>query len=219
MNSLSNKTFKRNTNLTLALTLTAMFGALAAVLMLFELPIVFTLPFIKLDFSDIPVVLGAYTLGPLYGCAIAFIKIALNFLLDGSTSVGVGEIANFFFSISYCIPAVVLYRLKRSKRGAVLSLILGTFTASITAVLLDWFLVFPFYLKVSTSLTMESILAMASSVNPLVKDPFTMMLFSIFPANLFKFTIESILAYFAYMPLRKLINSISVQMQKKRKNA
>ena len=76
---------------TARLTITAMFGALAAILMLFELPIFFTLPFIKLDFSDIPVILGAYMLGPLWGCIIGGIKIALNFVLNGTVTAGIGE--------------------------------------------------------------------------------------------------------------------------------
>ena len=65
---------------TAKLTITAMFGALAALLMLLEFPIFFTLPFIKLDFSDVPVIFGAYMLGPLWGCVIGAINVALNFV-------------------------------------------------------------------------------------------------------------------------------------------
>lgn len=192
---------------TARLTLTAMFGALAAVLMLFELPIFFTLPFIKLDFSDVPVILGAYMLGPLWGCVIAFIKIALNFVLNGTTTVGIGELANLLFTIAYVLPAVFLYRLKRTKKSAVLSLAAATLAASVFAVVLDWFMVFPFYISVSSDLTMDAVIGMASGANPLVHNAFTMMLFSVFPANLLKYTLASVLTFFAYAPLRKLINS------------
>ncbi|MCH5272859.1 MAG: ECF transporter S component [Lachnospiraceae bacterium] len=192
---------------TARLTLTAMFGALAAVLMLFELPIFFTLPFIKLDFSDVPVILGAYMLGPLWGCVIAFIKIALNFVLNGTTTVGVGEMANLLFTIAYVLPAVFIYRVKRTKKSAVLSLAAATLFASVFAVVLDWFVVFPFYISVSSSLTMDVVINMAAGTNPLVHNAFTMMLFSVFPANLLKYTLASVLTFFAYAPLRKLINS------------
>lgn len=192
---------------TARLTLTAMFGALAAVLMLFELPIFFTLPFIKLDFSDVPVILGAYMLGPFWGCVIAFIKIALNFVLNGTTTVGVGEMANLLFTIAYVLPAVFIYRVKRTKKSAVLSLAAATLFASVFAVVLDWFVVFPFYISVSSSLTMDVVINMAAGTNPLVHNAFTMMLFSVFPANLLKYTLASVLTFFAYAPLRKLINS------------
>lgn len=194
---------------TAKLTLTAMFGALAAVLMLFDVPIFFTLPFIKLDFSDIPVILGAYMLGPLWGAVIAFIKVALNFVLDGTSTVGIGELANLLFALAYVLPAGVIYRFKRTKKGAILSLIAGTLIASVAAVVLDWFVVFPFYISVSSSLTMDKVIGMASGTNPLVNDAFTMMIFSVFPANLLKYTLASVITFFAYTPLRKLINSFS----------
>ncbi len=194
---------------TARLTLTAMFGALAAVLMLFSFPIFFTLPFIKLELSDVPVVLGTYMLGPLWGVAIAFVKIALNFVLNGTTTVGIGELANLLFTLAYILPAGIIYRYRRTKKGAVFSLIAGTLIASVAAVVLDWLVVFPFYISVSSSLTMDAVIGMAAGANPLVKDAGTMMLLSVFPANLLKYTLASLIAFFAYAPLRKLINSFS----------
>lgn len=192
---------------TARLTLTAMFGALAAVLMLFSFPIFFTLPFIKLDISDVPVILGTYMLGPLWGIVIAFVKIALNFVLNGTTTVGIGELANLLFTLAYILPAGIIYRYRRTRRGAVLSLIAGTLIASAAAVILDWFVVFPFYISVSSSLTMDAVIGMASKANPMVSGAGTMMLFSVFPANLLKYTLASVITFFAYAPLRKLINA------------
>lgn len=195
---------------TTKLTLTAMFGALAAILMLLELPIFFTLPFIKLDFSDVPIILGGYMLGPLWGCIIGFIKIALNFFLNGTTTVGVGELANLIFTLAYVLPASLIYRFNRTKKGAVLSLIAGTLVASVTAVIVDWYLLFPFYLDVSSeTLTMEGLIELNIKCNPLVKNATTMMWLSIFPANLLKYTCASVITFFVYSPLRKLINSVT----------
>ena len=194
---------------TAKLTITAMFGALAALLMLFELPIFFTLPFIKLDFSDVPVILGAYMLGPLWGCVIGFIKIALNFVLNGTTTVGIGELANLIFTLAYVLPASLIYRLKRTKKCAVISLIAGTLIASVVAVIVDWYMMFPFYLNAFTDLSMESLIAMHVGSNPLVKDAATMMWLSVFPANLLKYACASVITFFVYSPLRKLINSVT----------
>ncbi|MDD6035783.1 MAG: ECF transporter S component [Lachnospiraceae bacterium] len=193
---------------TARLTITAMFGALAAILMLFELPIFFTLPFIKLDFSDIPVILGAYMLGPLWGCVIGFIKIALNFVLNGTVTGGIGELANLLFTLAYVLPAGFIYRFKRTKSGAVISLVVSILFASVFAVILDWILVFPVYMK-AFHLDMEAILGMAVANNSLVKGEATLMWFSVFPANLLKYICASIITFFVYSPLRKLINSIT----------
>ncbi len=191
---------------TARLTLTAMFGALAAVLMLFSFPIFFTLPFINLDISDVPVILGTYMLGPLWGIVIAFVKIALNFVLNGTTTVGIGELANLLFTLAYILPAGIIYRYRRTRQGAVLSLIAGTLIASAAAVIFAGVVVFPFYISVSSSLTMDAVIGMASKANPMVSGAGTMMLLSVFPANLLKYTLASVITFFAYAPLRKLIN-------------
>ena len=189
-------------------TITAMFGALAALLMLFELPIFFTLPFIKLDFSDVPVILGAYMLGPLWGCVIGIIKIALNFVLNGTITGGIGELANLMFTLAYVLPASLIYRVKRTKGGAVVSLISATVVASVIAVILDWFVVFPVYMKVF-GLDMPTLLAMSTENNPLVKNAGSLMWFSVFPANLLKYACASVITFFVYSPIRKLINSVT----------
>lgn len=193
---------------TARLTITAMFGALAAILMLFEFPIFFTLPFIKLDFSDVPVILGGYLLGPLYGCIIGCVKIALNFVLNGTITGGIGELANLLFTLAYVLPAAILYRIMHTKKGAVVSLLVSTLFASITAVILDWFLVFPVYMQVF-GLNMNTVIGMATSTNPLVKDAFSLMLLSVFPANMLKYTLASVITFFVYSPLRRCINSIT----------
>ncbi|MDD5901637.1 MAG: ECF transporter S component [Lachnospiraceae bacterium] len=206
-----NQTKRSNTqtiSTTAKLTITAMFGALAAILMLFELPIFFTLPFIKLDFSDIPVILGAYMLGPLWGCVIGLIKVALNFVLNGTVTGGIGELANLLFTLAYVLPAGFIYRFKRTKSGAVISLVVSILFASVFAVILDWILVFPVYMK-AFHLDMEAILGMAVANNSLVKNEATLMWLSVFPANLLKYTCASIITFFVYSPLRKLINSVT----------
>lgn len=208
MQTSAQKSNKSTTSTTALLTLTAMFGALAAVLMLFELPIFFTLPFIKLDFSDVPVILGAYMLGPLWGCAIGGIKIALNFAMNGTITAGIGELANLMFTLAYVLPACLIYRVKRTKSGAVLSLVIATAFASVVAVILDLLVVFPVYMK-AFHLDMKTLIGMGSKALPVVKSEASLMWLSVFPANLLKYTCASVIAFFVYSPLRKLINTVT----------
>lgn len=193
---------------TAKMTLTAMFGALASLLMLLEFPIFFTLPFIKLDFSDVPVILGGYMLGPVWGCIIGGIKIGMNFILNGTMTGGIGELANLLFTLAYALPASLIYRVMRTKKGAVISLIVSTVFASVAAVILDWLVVFPVYMK-AFHLDMETILGMATGANSLVKSEWTLMWLSVFPANMLKYALASVITFFVYSPLRKLINSVT----------
>ena len=104
------------TNKTKKMVLTAVLGAISGILMLLEFPLPLIPPFVKMDFSELPVVLGGFIMGPLNGSLIAVIKIVLNFLLNGTSTAGVGEIANLIYSLGYMLPAVFIYHKFRSKK-------------------------------------------------------------------------------------------------------
>ena len=73
----------------------AMLSAIAVVLMLFEIPLPFAPAFYQIDFSEVPVLVGCFAMGPAAGAAIEFLKILLNFAINGTVTAGVGEVANF----------------------------------------------------------------------------------------------------------------------------
>ena len=100
-----------------------MLAAIAVVLMLFEIPLPFAPSFYKIDFSEVPVMVGCFVMGPLAGAAIEFVKILLNFVINGTTTAGVGEVANFLVGCALCVPAGVIYKYKRTRKGALLGMI------------------------------------------------------------------------------------------------
>ena len=88
----------------------AMLGAVATVLMLVEFPLPFIAPpFYELDFSEVPILVGAFAMGPLAGVAIEAIKILLNFVINGTITAGVGEFANFILGCAFLLPASLIY--------------------------------------------------------------------------------------------------------------
>ena len=98
------------------ITQVAMLGAISTVLMLFEFPLPFLAPpFYELDFSEVPVLIGAFAMGPVAGIAIEAVKVLLNFVLNGTITAGVGEVANFIVGCAFLLPASFLYR--RKKQG------------------------------------------------------------------------------------------------------
>lgn len=64
-------------------------GAIAMVLMLFDIPLPFAPTFYKIDFSEVPVLVGAFTMGPVAGALIELVKILLNLLIRGTSTAGV----------------------------------------------------------------------------------------------------------------------------------
>lgn len=186
------------------ITMIGMFGAISAVLMLLEFPVPLAPAFIKMDFSDLPVILGGYMLGPLAGFMIILIKIVLNFAFNGTTTAGIGELANFIYSVAYMLPSVFIYRSVRSKKGAVISLAAGTLIVSVIAILVNLFFTFPVYAKLF-GMNMETIVSMGAAVNPFVKDKFSLMLFSVFPFNIFKYLVVSVITFYLYKRTKSLL--------------
>ncbi len=207
-NTMENKQSRtKSASKTKKLVVAAMLGAISGVLMLLEFYMPPAPAFISMDFSDLPVILGGFILGPGVGTLIIVIKILLNFLLNGTITAGVGELANFVLSLSYMLPAVLLYRKLRTRGGAVVSLITGTVIVSIAAVLMNTFVMFPVYAK-AFKMPIEAIIGMGTQVIPGIHDMFTLMLFSILPFNLLKYTIVSVVTFLVYKRLAKFIRNI-----------
>lgn len=182
------------------LTMIAMFSAIAAVLMIFEIQLTFSPSFVKFDFSDLPVMLGGFLIGPFAGGIIVFMKILLHFLLNGTTSFFVGDLSNLLLTLSFVLPASFIYQQKKTKKTAIQGLLVSIICTSLLAIIFNLFLIFPLYLKV-LNLKMVDLINMIHVVNPLVKDVFTMIVFSLLPFNLFKYSIVSMITMLSYKKL------------------
>ena len=97
------------------MTITAMLSAIGFILMFFEFSVPFMPPFIKLDISELPALIGAFSLGPVSGAAICLIKNVLH--LFTTNSGGVGELSNFLLGLGFVIPAGLLYKRKKSRKS------------------------------------------------------------------------------------------------------
>ena len=186
------------------LTMIAMFSAISAVLMVFEIQLPFSPSFVKFDFSDLPVMLGGFLIGPFAGGIIVFMKILLHFLLNGTTSFFVGDLSNLLLTLSFVLPASFIYQQKKTKKTAIQGLLVSIICTSLLAIIFNLFLIFPLYLKV-LNLKMVDLINMIHVVNPLVKDVFTMIVFSLLPFNLFKYSIVSMITMLSYKKLSILV--------------
>jgi riboflavin transporter FmnP len=186
------------------MVLTALFGAISAILMILEFSLPLFPPFLKLDFSELPVIIGGYIMGPVAGFVIILIKIGFNFIANGTTTGGVGELSNMLCSVFYMLPATLIYMRKKTKKTAAISLIAGTVIVSIYSIFNNLYLIFPIYAKVM-GLDMNSIVGMCSKVNPAIKDTFTLMAIGIVPFNLLKYSLVSIITFLVYKRVKKVL--------------
>ena len=82
-----------------ALVQIGMLSAIAIILMMFEIPLPFAPTFYKIDLSEVPVLVGCFAMGPMAGVLVELVKILLNFVMTGTSTAGVGEIANFISDV------------------------------------------------------------------------------------------------------------------------
>ena len=200
MNKVNTSTMIRTKDMTKV----AMLSVIGFVLMYFQLPLTFVAPpFMKLDISDLPVLMGAFTMGPVYGIIIAGLKNLMHIIFKGTMTAGVGELSNFIISSTFALVSSYIYRKHRTYKGAVLAMTVGVLAMTILAMASNYFVVFPLYGKV---MPMEAIIAMGSAITPKITGLFTMMIYSVLPFNLIKgFTTSAVmmLVYKKISPLFK----------------
>ena len=174
-----------------------MLSAIAVVLMLFEIPLPFAPAFYEIDFSEVPVLIGCFAMGPLAGAAIEFLKILLNFAINGTTTAGVGEIANFLIGCSLVVPAALIYRWKRTRAGAIIGMITGTVFMTVVGCFLNAFVLLPTY-AVAFGMPIDGLVQMGTAVNSAITSLTTFVLFAVAPFNLLKGTLVSLIVFLIY---------------------
>lgn len=188
------------------LTVTAMLSAVAFVLMFIEFPIPALIPaFVKLDISDLPELLAAFSLGPVYGVVVSLLKNILFSILHGTSSAYVGEVFNFIMGAVFAFSAGLVYRLHKSRRGALIGAITGALLMSVLSVPLNYFVVYPAYV-VCYELPMEAILGMYQAIRPGADGLLECLLTFNMPFTFFKGMIDVALCFLIYKPLSPLLH-------------
>ncbi|MGL4108943.1 ECF transporter S component [Clostridium sp. LP20] len=131
-----------NTNLSKFIKM-ALLSAIAVILMLIEIPLIPLFPWLKMDLSELPVLMGAFAFGPAAGIVIEGMKILLNLLLTGTATGFVGEIANFIIGISFVVPASYIYHRSKSKNSAIIGMIVGGLFMEVAGIIANVYFLLP----------------------------------------------------------------------------
>lgn len=186
------------------ITQIGMLGAIATVLMLFEIPLPFAPSFYEIDFSEVPVLIGCFSMGPLAGALIELVKIILNFVINGTMTAGVGEVANFIIGCSLCVPAGIIYKKNRTKKGAVLGLLVGTMFMTTLGCFVNAYILLPTY-AAAFQIPIEGLIEMGTAVNGNIHSLFTFVMFAVVPFNLLKGVLDSIIVMAVYKKISPIL--------------
>lgn len=183
------------------LAMTAILGAVATVLMFisFRLPIIPS--FVKLDFSELPALIAAFTMGPVSGAVVCLIKNLVN--LPFTSTGGVGELCNFLMGVTFVVPAGLIYKYRKDRIGAVAGSFVGAVVMAALSFPINYFITYPFY--AATMFPMEAIMAAYQAINPNVETLAQALLWFNVPFTFFKALCSVVITFLIYKRISPLI--------------
>ena len=191
------------------LAVSAMLTAVPAVLQFLEFSIALVPSFIKLDFSDLPALLGTFSLGPVYGVAIQLVKNLLH--LPFGSSAGVGELSNFILGAVFVFVAGAIYKHSKSRKSALVGSVAGAAAMALISIITNYFIVYPAYV-VLYNLPLDAIVGMYEAILggvshvPTENALFNCLLVFNIPFTLAKGLLDTALCFLIYKPLSPLLH-------------
>lgn len=186
------------------LTKISILSAMAFILYLIEFPLPIFPSFLKIDLSDVPALLGSFSMGPLAGVLIELLKNLLHLIMKNETA-GIGELADFLIGSAFVFTAGMIYRNGKTKRQAVIGLLLGIVAMCIVASLGNYFIFLPLYEKV-LKFPIPAVVASAKAINPSIHNLNTLIVFCFIPFNLIKGLIVSIVTLLVYKRVSPILH-------------
>ena len=173
-------------------------SAIAAVLHMLDFPLLFLAPgFYKLDFSELPVLLCGFYLGPSATVFCEGVKILLKLMLKSTSTAFVGDLANFVVGCSFVLPATIWYHLHKSKHSAIIGLILGTVSMSVFGTAFNAIYLLPKFAELY-GMPLDTIIAMGTEIHAGIHNVTTFVVLCVAPLNVVKGAMVSVLTLLLY---------------------
>ena len=184
------------------ITGTAMLTAVAVGLQYTEFPIPIMPSFIKLDFSDLPELIGAFAYGPVAGVLIALLKNLIHMAV--SQSGFTGELSNFVLGAVFALTAGLIYRKKKTKKSALIAGVVGSLAMALFSIVSNYFVIYPMYYSI-LGFPEEAVLGMYQALLPSVKNILQALIIFNVPFTLVKGLICALVTMLIYKPLSPIL--------------
>ena len=183
------------------ITVTGMLSALSAVLMMVSFSVPFMPSFIKLDFSEMPALIAAFSMGPLSGVMVCLIKNLINVCF--TTTGGVGELANFLLGCCLVVPAGTIYCGHKTRKMALIGSLTGAAAMALASLPMNYFVTYPIYSKF---MPLEVIVRMYQAIAPGVDGLFWCLLLFNVPFTFLKGGLDAAITFLVYKRISPLIH-------------
>lgn len=183
----------------------AIFSSMSAILMLFEIPLLFIPSFYKIDLSEIPILICTFYLGPVSGAISELLKIMLKLLIKGTSSAFVGDFANYIIGCTFIIPASIIYHYKPSKKSAAIGMIIGTVIMTVIGSIVNAYYLLPKFAEMY-NWPLDQIIKVGTELNKQIVDLPSFVLFAVVPFNLLKGLVDTIITFLLYKRISPLLH-------------
>ena len=188
------------------LTVAAMLSAVAFVLMFLDFSLPMFIPsFVKMDFSDLPALLGSFALGPVYGIVISLVKNLLHLIIPGTSTAGVGEVCNFLLGAIFAYVAGFIYQRRKSRRTALIGAAAGAVAMAVLSVPVNYFITYPAYVEFY-HLPLEAILGMYQAILPAADSLIKCLIIFNMPFTLVKGLLDAAICMVIYKSLSPILH-------------
>lgn len=187
------------------LTMTAILAAMSSILMFFSFNVPLMPGFIKFDFSELPALIAAFTMGPVSGILVCLVKNLVNVCF--TTTGGIGELSNFILGASFVATAGLIYKKNKTKAGALVGSLIGAAVMAVLSVFSNYYIVYPIYAKF---MPIEAIIGTYQKINPGVNGLMQCLLVFNMPYTFIKGIILCIITFIIYKPLSPIIKGKNI---------
>ena len=189
---------KRKVSSAKRITIIGICSAIAVVLHVLDFPLPFLAPeFYKLDFSEVPVLLCGFFLGPSATVACEGIKILLKLLLKSTSTAFVGDFANFVVGCSLVLPATIIYHFHKTRRSAIIGLITGTLVMTVFGSAFNAVYLLPKFAELY-GMPLDVIVGLGTNIHGSINSVSSFVMLCVAPLNLVKGAVVSVLTMLLY---------------------
>lgn len=198
----------------------ALFSALGGILYVFGFPIAAAFPsWLELNFSDIPALIGTFALGPVSGFIIVLLKVMIKLIIKGTSTVFVGELADLIIGAAFVVPAGIIYKKKRTFKGALVAMAVGMVCSTAMSMLVNWLVLVPFYRQLFFKGSWDPLVGIMQALFGEQCTEQTFYTFyiwcSVLPFNLMRCLIAIVVTLPLYKHISRLINKLAARLEVK----
>ncbi len=193
-------------HLTMKIVQVGILSAISTILYLpmFSFPLPFIFPsFLKIQFSNLPAIIGGFVIGPIGGCVVIVIKTVLKLFIEGTETALVGELADIIIGVIVVLISSLMYKHQKTKKNAILSLIISTIAWVLTAIIANWLVLVPFYIEFFMNGDL-SIFVGACSIIPGINENNYMIMYLVFGAGIFNLVLATITSLITFLVYKRI---------------